>query len=364
MPKHLDVVSPRAVALVLCVFGSMHAAEIRAARFPGPALFRPAEAWPVRLLTADSPSPAQIRREAPAPTGAPFEFRVGLWTSLHHQLHAQARPRPAPSPTWPDDLAVEARDGWARALTHYRTLGRRSLLFDDGLVQVGDRLRTTPDDETPGAETLLADTRSALLDARAAYEAALWPALRASATAFTARVSPLLGRHGPSLARAVAAAYGATWPAQPIPVDLVGDAGPPGNAYTISTPGRITVAVADPRHQGLAALEILFHEASHLWDATLQEGLRAAARDQGRVVPPDLWHAVLFFTAGELTRRELARAGMSYTPYAEAQGMTTGVYRAVWPAIVTTWTPYLDGRQSLSASLIALVRAVGRLPPG
>jgi hypothetical protein len=85
---------------------------------------------------------------------------------------------------------------------------------------------------------------------------------------------------------------------------------------------------------------------------------------QGLVIAGDLWHGVLFFTAGELTRRELASSGISYEPYAVRQGMTTGVYASTWPSIVAAWTPFLDGKTSAEAAADALVKAVGRLPPG
>ena len=322
-------------------------------------------AWLLATLTlavaAAAAPPGAAAPQAAQP--ALFVFRVGFWTNLHHQLHALTRPRPAAPLALPDGLPGAAREGWARALAHYRTLGRRSLLFDEGLIQLGTHLAALSDDELPSASAVTASTRTALLDARPAY-AAGWAAQQRAARAFEARVAPLLDRHGAALARQVAAAYGTSWPEVPISVDLVADAGPPGNAYTLSQPARITVAVDDPRHQDLAALEMLFHEASHVWDVVLLDGLREAGRREGRVVRPDLWHGVLFFTAGELTRRELARVGLTYTPYAEVQGMTSGVYRDVWRAIVDAWTPYLDGRRAMTDSLTALVRAVGTLPPG
>lgn len=73
---------------------------------------------------------------------------------------------------------------------------------------------------------------------------------------------------------------------------------------------------------------------------------------------------MLFYTAGELTRRAVAATDTPYVPYAVVQGMTSAVYKDVWPAIVQTWTPWLDRRTSRAAAVTALVRAVGELPPG
>ena len=291
-----------------------------------------------------------------------FEFRVGFWNGLHHELHAQSRPRPAAG-AWAGNLPEDVRQAWTRAVERYRPLGRRSLLFDEGLASLSAILSTVPDDAPLPASRIDAGTRALLEAAAPAFRTGGWPVLQRDAQALIAQLTPLVAAHRAAIAPALAAAYGATWE-RTVPVDVVLDAGPPGNAHTTVRPyARVTIAASDARHQGLAGLEILFHEASHEWDATLSDLLLREARAQGRVVRGDLWHGVLFFTAGELTRRGLARSGIAYEPYAVTQGMTTGVYAGVWPAIVTAWTPYLDRRTTLAEAATALVRAVGTLPP-
>lgn len=293
-----------------------------------------------------------------------FEFRVSFWNSLHHELHALARPRPALAAAPIEDMPESARVGWHQALEVYRPLGRRSLLFDEGVASLSARLSPLSDDAGLPREAIAPALIAALEAAAPAYRASAWPAHQRDARAFINAVSPLLTRYGAVIAPTVAAAYGATW-SEPVPVDVVRDAGPPGNAYTTVRPMvHVTIAATDPRHHGLAALELLFHEASHGWDATLTDEITSAARAEGRVVRQDLWHAVLFYTAGELTRRALAASDTPYVPYAVVQGMTSGIYKDVWPAIVDTWTPWLDRRTSRAAALRALVRVVGDLPPG
>lgn len=293
-----------------------------------------------------------------------FEFRVSFWNSLHHELHALARPRPAAAPAPTADLAESQRAGWQQALEVYRPLGRRSLLFDEGLASVSALLSPLADDAPLPRDAIAPALVAALSAAAPAYRATGWPAHQRDARAFIDSVSLLLARHGDVIAPTLSAAYGARWSA-PVPVDVVRDAGPPGNAHTTVRPrARVTIAATDPRHQGPAALELLFHEASHEWDAVLADEISSLARAEGRVVRKDLWHAVLFYTAGELTRRALAATDVSYVPYAVVQGMDSGIYKDVWPAIVRAWTPWLDRRTSRAAAVTALVRAVGELPPG
>lgn len=304
-----------------------------------------------------------VSLDARQPTSALFEFRTSFWNSLHHELHAVARPRPAPA-AWTDAIAEGQRAGWARAVEVYRPLGRRSLLFDEGLASMSALLSPLTDDQALDAVPLAPAVTRALQHAAAAYRAHGWPLLQRDARGFIAGVSPLLARHGSAIATKLAAAYDTTWPGA-VPVDIVRDAGPPGNIHTTARPGpHVTLAAADPRHQGLAGLELLFHEASHGWDRVLSEALTDEARSQQRVVRPDLWHAVLFFTAGELTRRQLATDGIDYELYAVTQTLSSTAFADVWPAIVAAWTPFLDGTTTRAAATTALVRSVGQLAPG
>lgn len=297
-----------------------------------------------------------------------FEFRVGFWNSLHHHLHAVARPRPIGALEVPAEVpdAERLRAAWARSVAYYGPLGRRSLLFDDGLVSLSQTLSAVRDDNATLAGVDMAEpTRVALTEAAPTYRALVWPIHERAARALVDRVTPLLDRHGTAIASRLVAAYGVSWPAWPVPVDLVGDAGPPGDAHTaVRTGAHVTFGVADRRRAGLAVIEILFHEASHGWDARLQDAIARAAWARNRVVRSDLWHAVQFFIAGEATRRGLASAGVAYVPYAEVQGLTTGVYETVWPGVVRAWTPVLDGTLSIDAAADTLVQALGQPPPG
>jgi hypothetical protein len=137
---------------------------------------------------------------------------------------------------------------------------------------------------------------------------------------FINALQPLLKQHGRAIASRLAASFDAAWPAMPIRVDVVHDAGPPGNAYTISEPTLITIGASDPRHRGLAALELVFHEASHRWDTVRMKDVSDVARGLKLRAPPRLWHGLLFYNAGVITNDVLAKAGMAdYEMYMFAQ---------------------------------------------
>jgi hypothetical protein len=141
---------------------------------------------------------------------------------------------------------------------------------------------------------------------------------------------------------------------QPVPVNLSVTAGANG-AYTTGPPTHVTMSSSEPSLQGLAALEMLFHESSHGPVSDLFQRVTQAASEQKVSVPPQLWHAVLFYTAGELTTRELEAHGIAYTQYA-GQGLYTNLCGAgCRDRIAEHRTPRLDGKRSLTDALSALV---------
>jgi len=76
-------------------------------------------------------------------------------------------------------------------------------------------------------------------------------------------------------------------------------------------------------------------------------------------VPPQLWHSVLFYTAGELTTRELRARGV--TDYVEIS-TRLNLYTPMCGVgcrekIAEHWGPGLDGKRSIPAALSSLVAA-------
>jgi hypothetical protein len=186
------------------------------------------------------------------------------------------------------------------------------------------------------------------------YRKQWWPEHDRANRAWIAAVQPLLERHGSALSRALAGAYDTAWPGTPIPVDLCVTAGPNG-AYTTGPPTHVTLSSSERGMQGLASLEMLFHEASHSPVSDLFLRVRRSATEQNVSIPPQLWHAVLFYTAGELTARELKAHGITYQPFA-GDGLHTNLCGAgCRQRIEEHWTPRLDGKRSVADSLSALV---------
>ena len=284
-----------------------------------------------------------------AQTNALFSFHSNPWLNLHHFARASARGGPVPTGL-PDD---ESRQ-WAAGIEFYKAYATRDLLFDDGMVEIKSALRGAEGKASLDGIAIDAGLKGTLERLMPIYQKYMWPEHARHNRAWIGAVQPLLDRHGAALSQALTRTYDSTWPSDPVPVDLSVTAGPNG-AYTTGPPTHVTMSSFEPSLQGLAALEMLFHEGSHSDVSNLFVRVRQASSEQHVSVPPQLWHAVLFYTAGELTTRELNAHGMPYTPYA-GQGLYANLCGAgCREKIAEHWTPRLDGKRSLAECLSALV---------
>lgn len=289
-----------------------------------------------------------------------FAMQSNMWVNLHHFLRVVARGMPAAG-----DLSADERKAWDGAVAVYRQrYMNRDLLFDDGMVAINNALRVVPNDAVPDAIPGEPDLAALLQSVAPIYRKYWWPQHDADNRKWIAAAQPLVARYGAALSRRIPQSYEETWPAAPIPVDLSVSAGPVG-AYT-SYPPHTTIAATDPGYEGLAALEMLFHESSHQWGRRIQQLLAKSAEARHKTIPRQLWHAVLFYDAGELTRRVLAEDGKA--DYVESAVRSQHIYPDLCGAgcrerVVAAWTPHLDGKVSEEKALDDLVASWPDAPP-
>ena len=182
-------------------------------------------------------------------------------------------------------------------------------------------------------------------------------------------VTALLATHEPALVARLEQVYQRSWDGLPIRIDVVELAN--GNANTIVTSptgGHILISSSNDGIQNAAALEMVFHEASHLLTATwrddpLPAALKEAATQVDAQLPGDLWHVVLFYVTGEAVRETLANAGEAgYTPYVYAQGLFERGGGGRWSAYRTpvedAWSTYLKGERTLADAALVTLEAL------
>jgi dienelactone hydrolase len=281
-----------------------------------------------------------------------FTFHDNFWLNLHHFTRMVARGEPAPG-----DLTADERAAWDAGVAFYKArYVNRDLLFDDGMVEIKNALLPYEGKEHLDGAAIDAELRAMLERIAPVYRKYWWPKHRAANESWIAEAQVLAREYGKGISERVAAAYGTQWPAQPIPIDLSVTAGPNG-AYTSTRPTHTVIAPGAFR--GRTILEMLFHEPSHQWGTILQRPIAHAADARNKKVPPQLWHAVLFYNAGELTRRAYAERGIEYVEFAQR----LNVYKDLCgdgcrDRIAAAWNRRLSGEQSVDEALDALVASL------
>ncbi|HYL09341.1 MAG TPA: hypothetical protein VEU31_01265 [Candidatus Acidoferrales bacterium] len=331
-----------------------------------------------------------------------FEFHSGFWTNLHHFLYQQARlKRPseaAPSknpvplqsagePVRTDGLSPEELAAWNAAVDYYaKKLAEKDLLFNGDMVNYKNRLTELENcaDLTgrsdPACDAGLPPEMARALEAAArVYRAHWWTEHDRANRAWIAGVTPRVRQMGGDLAQRLAEVYQARWPAGRIRVDVTVYANWSG-AYTTLDPVDLTISSSDSRNQGAPGFEILFHEASHALAERVSNAIVRECRERGKPIPRDLWHALLFYTTGEIVQRAVSspdnvpgtaeqkegsesaspsgKPGASYIPYAVRNGLYTRGWSGYLQLLERFWQPYLDGKTDFDTAIARLVSSL------
>jgi len=284
-----------------------------------------------------------------AQADALFSFHSNAWLNLHHILWSKGEGAPLPV-----DMPEAERTAWAAGIELYAPYSKRNLISDDELIATKEALRTVEARTSLDGLPIASGVRTTLERLMPIYRKHWWPAHDRMNREWIVAARPLVDRYGAALNQAMTRAYDVTRPDNPVWVDVSVRAHPLG-AYETGPVTHVMISSVDPSYRGYAALEMLFHERSHAWGNALARPIFAAAREQGINVPQQLPHAVLFYTAGELTARELKSHGIDYTHYAHANIYTNMCGASCEEKIAMHWTPHLEGKRSIVESMSALV---------
>ncbi|MFI5173530.1 MAG: hypothetical protein ACHQKY_01640 [Terriglobia bacterium] len=289
------------------------------------------------------------------PAGAQPATKVGRyllqsnpWVNLHQRLLYAARFKAEP----PAALSGDDLANWNKAVEMYRVfLGRRNPIVDEELKRLNATLSKT---STPDLPNSIPDAASAALRmAMPPYRSLQWEEDDRANRFWIAVAEPMLASAGEELAEAHARVYGMPFPAQ-IRVDVT-SFGWEFGAYTVGEGESAHVVIStDQGNQGFAALEALMHEPSHAivepTAGAIGADLTRVARELGVRPPYNLWHAILFYTSGELTRRALAERGVSnYHPV--ILEMYARGFSGFRQPLETHWQAYLDGKVSREVAI-------------
>jgi len=321
------------------------------------------------LALAPRAAPAQVFQQA-----APFRFTPdAFWLNLHQFLYVLGRAHSnAPDATRtavvtavPDeerglkDMSAEDAGNWRRAVELY-TSGASSLdaVFDETLIAAALDLAAARDAPTLVPTTRIdRATRAALESAAPIYRKTFWPTHLAANQRFQAGMERLLQSYQRPILTLITRAYGVAWPRNGFPVHICAYANWAG-AFSTRGPLILMSSVA-PDMQGTLALETAFHESMHQWDDSMLRRLQSAATTKRVAVDDWLTHAMIFYTAGEATRRAVP----GHVPYAEKNGVWARGREPLRRALETAWGPWLDGKLTSEEAINDLVVRAAAPPP-
>ena len=308
---------------------------------------------------------------AQAPRSSPiFLFHTNeVWLNLHHYLYVLGRAHaktadasrdavagaPADEARGLERLTDAERAAWSDAVVFYANgPGKKDLIFDDPLAAAALALAGAADAASLPGTGIDAGMSAALGRAAPIYRKAWWPQHQAANRARQAEWQALVDRYGQQILTRITAAYGMEWPAAGYHVHVSGFSNWAG-AY--STDGNLLVMSSlAAENRGDQGLEIAFHEAMHQWDSAIQSLLVAEVRRIGKRLPPNVSHAMIFFTAGDTVRHVVP----GHVPYADVAGVWDRGFATFKGPLEETWKPYLDGKGTRDEAIAALVARVAR----
>lgn len=287
-------------------------------------------------------------------TVPPYTFHSNPWVNLHQRLLHQAQ---FGEPATPERLSAEEKATWDGVVAEYKTLFKdRSAVFNKELADIDTALRTA---SKTLPESIPPKAAEALRTAMPLYEKAQWAEDDAFNRFWIAVAEPLVRSAGPELLAAHGKAYGMPMPKR-IHVDVSPYAGRFGG-YTVGDGEQVYTVVTsiDPGYQGFAALEMLMHEPSHGVvgdrDWAIGSEITKVSKELGVKPRHNLWHALLFYTSGELTRQALARRGVTNYKRVMDHDMWDHQFKGMQQSIETHWGAVLAGTKSREEAIRAIL---------
>jgi hypothetical protein len=296
-----------------------------------------------------------------------FRFDTdGFWLNLHHFLYVLGRVEgkmpdigreavagaPADQAEGMKTLSEADQQAWREAVSFYASgLSKQHAVFDAGLIAVTNQLKRAASDK-PASAVKIDPAIAAVLDRAAPiYRRAWWTRHRDTNRAWLNDQQDPLKRYGPQVLAYVTRAYQEPWEQGGYPVNVSAWSNWAG-AYSTSF-NLLVVSSMNKGNQGIHGFELTFHEAMHQWDEEIDARLMQIAKTNNLKFNDLLSHAMIFYTTGEAVKSVVP----GHTPYAELAGIWRGPMGSFKPALDAHWQPYLDGKSTLDAALLGLLKS-------
>jgi len=269
-------------------------------------------------------------------------FNSNQAINFHHLLFDMARThKPLAEYQWPSGLSTE-EVALLRRLTsfyqqHFVSLGRSAMRAALPLQHMTKALTTysVGNALTLPIQSLQADFVRGL----SLYQKHLWPQHDRQNKLWVVKLINLLKTYGsPIQTRLEQQLESPLFTGVTHPVDVVFYPGHKNGAFTQDWPYSMLNS-SQSSYQGLAALEMFFHEISHASAADkLFELIQTKFAQQGLQAFQDIWHPILFNLVGQTTKAALAQNKVKYREYAQVQDIyNRGYFSQFTPFIHSSW---------------------------
>lgn len=291
---------------------------------------------------------------------ASFDYHSAFLMNLHHfLLDVSVRKKSLQDLAW-DNKPSEAEFALLKeAIDFYQAdYAKRDLLFDASMQSIKRGLSVDDQRRDASGLAIPAPLIAVLNRVAPVYARCIWASQNKSNLDWINQTRQLDATYGKEIQARIEKYMAHAFPVTAIRSDIVVLTGSRQGAYTDE---QIIMPSGRPDYQGLAALEMLYHEASH---TTVTDTLVAAINDKMKLAHRDgeseLWHVLQFYTVGKITQDVLKQSGHhDYQPYA----LKNGLYQKAWPEyldlIDQVWIPYLDDELNFQQ---AIERAVNQMP--
>jgi len=297
---------------------------------------------------------------------AQFDFHSGFLINLHSfLLDAASHKGKLDAEAWqflPSDAEMKSLN---EVVAFYEAnYAKRDALFDETMIEIKIALSVADDSRQDIAGlNLPSDLAEQLRKAAPIYARCLWLSQDKFNRDWIRQIKALDTRYGAEIQAGIEHYLAHEYPIGPIREDVVVADGEWAGAYTTTEPMQTVISSGKPTYQGLAALEMLYHESSHIHVTdTVQDKIADDLKAMKQSGDSSLWHAVQFYTVGEVTREVLKRRdNIDYQPFALKNGVYThGTWSVFLPLILASWAPYMNGDMGMNE---ALKQMVAKLPP-
>ncbi|WP_046005126.1 hypothetical protein [Pseudoalteromonas rubra] len=278
--------------------------------------------------------------------------------NLHAYLSFLARNPSA----FPDGLNAQDRQKWHAAIAQYQlhtSQPRFHPLFSDS--QLSELTEHLFDANSAVTDLPVNDLTRGYFAVMSSYRDEIWPQHRAQNQAWTQQSIALLDKYGEQVCSRLSDIFGTrVIVAQQHRVLTVARPFTHGGAFTS---GRNLITFINSYQAGFKdwfALEMLFHEVAHTSfpDSPLYQALQSRAKEQGKQAEfKSLWHPMLFYIVGEVTRQTLAEQGHAFVPYAHWKGLYKNRQDPL-AKLNQYWQPYMAGQVSQQQAINNLIDAL------